>query len=64
MRTPWVITPRGKLYSRAFYDQQSFWADLRDIVKIIDSWKINETRMIMSQSEWDDILKYSQGDKE
>lgn len=64
MKSPWVITPKGKLQSRAFYDNKSFFDDLRDTFKSIESWKLKETRMIMSKSEWDDIMKYSQGDKE
>lgn len=64
MKSPWVISPKGKLHSRAFYDQQSFFADLRDTFKAIESWKLRETRMIMNKSEWDDIMKYSRGDEE
>lgn len=64
MKSPWIISPKGKLHNRAFYERQSYFNDLRDTFKAIENWKIKEARMIMSQSDWDDIVKFSKGSEE
>jgi hypothetical protein len=57
MRHPISINTRGKPYRR------SIMSDLRDAIKMIDSWSLQPTKYIMNQSDYDDILKWNKKNK-
>jgi hypothetical protein len=64
MKSPWVITPKGKLIDRAIYDQQDFRGDLKKAFDELEKYKLREFRIIMNQDDWEDLMKFSQGEGE
>jgi len=50
MQCPIVITPDGKITSKAT-------ANLRSLKREIDSWSLQPTRYYMAQRDYDDIVK-------
>ena len=58
MKCPLVITPEGKLMHEAHYalDQS-----LQRFKSWLDSTKLQPTKLIMNQDDWDDIVKWGTG---
>jgi len=63
VRSPLVISPYdGKLYDRADYERKSYAEALRKVASTIASWDLRPASLIMSQADYDDIMKFSKED--
>lgn len=54
--------PDGKLYNRTDYDLFSIARAMNKVLKEVQKQKLVPTHYVMNKADWDDIVKFSQGD--